>query len=85
MTLAQMVKDPLAMQETQVLSLGWEDPLCYAMLSRFSRVRLCVTPYAGDLRELLRVPLRSQAYCGFGTGLSGLHWFCGNGKGPHLE
>ena len=31
------------------------------------------------------MPLRSQAYCGFGTGLSGLHWFCGNGKGPHLE
>ena len=26
-------------------------------------------------RELLRVPLRSQANCGFGTGLSGLHWF----------
>ena len=26
-SLAQMVKDPLAMQETQVLSLGWEDPL----------------------------------------------------------
>ena len=22
-----MVKNPLAMQETQVLSLGWEDPL----------------------------------------------------------
>ena len=26
-SLVQMVKDPLAMQETQVLSLGWEDPL----------------------------------------------------------
>ena len=23
----QMVKNPLAMQETQVQSLGWEDPL----------------------------------------------------------
>ena len=40
---------------------------------------------AGDLRELLRVPLRSQAYCGFGTGLSGLLWFCGNGKGLVLS
>ena len=30
---------------------------------------------AGDLRELLRVPLRSQGYCGAGTRLSGLHWF----------
>ena len=29
---------------------------------------------AGDLRELLRVPLRSQGYCGVGRGLSGLHW-----------
>ena len=28
--------------------------------------------------------LISKIY-GFGTGLSGLHWFCGNGKGPHLE
>ena len=26
------------------------------------------------LRELLRVPLRSQGYCGAGTRLSGLHW-----------
>ena len=24
---AQMVQDPAAMQETQVQSLGWEDPL----------------------------------------------------------
>ena len=24
---AQMVKNPLAVQETQVLSLGWKDPL----------------------------------------------------------
>ena len=29
---------------------------------------------AGGLRELLRVPLRSQGYCGAGTRLSGLHW-----------
>ena len=40
---------------------------------------------AGDFRELLRGPLRSQAYCGFGTGLSGLLWFCGNGKGLVLS
>ena len=26
-SLARTVKDPLAMQETRVLSLGWEDPL----------------------------------------------------------
>ena len=40
---------------------------------------------AGDLRELLRVPLRNQGYCGVGRGLSGLHWVWCNGRGPHLE
>ena len=30
---------------------------------------------AGDYRELLRVPLRRQGYCGVGRGLSGLQWF----------
>ena len=34
---------------------------------------------AGDLMELLRVPLRSQEYCGVGRGLSGLHWVWCNG------
>ena len=34
---------------------------------------------AGDLMELLRVPLRSQRYCGVGRGLSGLHWVWCNG------
>ena len=28
----------------------------------------------GDLREVLRVPMGSQEYCGVGKGLSGLHW-----------
>ena len=40
---------------------------------------------AGDLRERLRVPLRSQGYCGFGRGLLGLLWVWCNGRGPHLE
>ena len=40
---------------------------------------------AGGLRELLRLPLRSQGYCGVGRGLSGLHWVWCNGRGPHLE
>ena len=34
---------------------------------------------ASDLMELLRVPLRSQGYCGVGRGLSGLHWVWCNG------
>ena len=33
---------------------------------------------ASDLRELLRVPLRSQGYCGVVRGLSGLHWVWSN-------
>ena len=40
---------------------------------------------AGDLRELLRMQLISQGYCGVGRGLSGLHWAWCNGRGPHLE
>ena len=40
---------------------------------------------ASDRRELLRVPLRSQGYCGVGRALSGLHWLWCNGRGPHLE
>ena len=30
------------------------------------------------------MPMRSQGYCGDGRGLSGLHWVCFNGRGPHL-
>ena len=40
---------------------------------------------AGDFRELPRVPLRSQGYCGVGRGLSGLHWVWCNCRWPHLE
>ena len=40
---------------------------------------------ASVFRELLRVPLRSQGYCGDGSGLSGLHWVWCNGRGPHLQ
>ena len=31
-----MVKNPPAMQEVQILSLGWEDPLEEGMATRFS-------------------------------------------------
>ena len=41
--------------------------------------------WVGDLKELLRVPMRSQGYCEVGRGLSGLHWVWCNGRGPHLE
>ena len=39
----------------------------------------------GEIRELLRVPMGSQEYCGVGRGLSGLHWVSCNRRGPHLE
>jgi len=38
-----------------------------------------------DFKEILRVPIGSQEYCGVGRGLSGLHWDWCNGIGPHLE
>ena len=31
------------------------------------------------------MPLRTQGYCGVGSGLSGLHWVWCNRRGPHLE
>ena len=34
--MAQMVKNPFAMQETQVQSLDWEDPLEKGMATHFS-------------------------------------------------
>ena len=37
------------------------------------------------LRELPRVPLRSQGYPGVGRALSGRHWVWFNRRGPHLE
>ena len=38
-----------------------------------------------DFSELLMMPVGIQEYCGFGSGLSGLHWGRCNGRGPHLE
>ena len=48
------------------------------------RKPLFPSTFAGGLKELLRMPRRSQGYCGDGSGLSGLHWVCFNGRGPHL-
>ena len=38
-----------------------------------------------DLRELLRMPLRNQGYCGVGRGVSGLHWVWCSERGTHLD
>ena len=37
-----------------------------------------------DLRELFRVPMGSQDYCGVGRSHSVLHWLWCNGRGPQL-
>ena len=39
----------------------------------------------GDLRELLRVPVESQEYCGLDSGLSGLYWVLCLGRLRHFE
>ena len=43
-------------------------------LSRVWQVNLGSLDFNSDLSEFLLVPLRSQGYCGFGRGVSGLHW-----------
>jgi len=47
----QMVKNPLAMQETQVQSLGWEDPLEKRMATHSSILawRIPCTERPGEL------------------------------------
>ena len=45
--MAQMIKNPLAMQETQVRSLGWEDPLEKGMATH-SRILACGIPWTED-------------------------------------
>ena len=39
----------------------------------------------GDFRELFRVPMGRQEYCGVGMGLLVLHWVWCNGRVPLLE
>ena len=53
--------------------------------SSFSRKPWVPSRCGGDLKELLRVPMRSQGYSGVGRGLSGLHWLWCNGRGSHFE
>ena len=61
-----------------------EEGLSRSLLSCGRKPRVPST-CACDLRELLRLPLRSQEYCGVGRGLLGLHWVWCNGREPHLE
>ena len=61
-----------------------EEGLSRSFSSRGRKPRVPST-CACDLRELLRVPLRRQGYCGVGRGVSELHWVWCNGRGPHHE
>ena len=51
--MAQLVKDPPAMQETLVQSLGWEDPLEKGMATHSSILawRIPCTEEPGELRS----------------------------------
>ena len=52
--MAQTVKNLPAMQETQVRSLGWEDPLEQVRVKVISCVRLFDTPWTTQLLEFSR-------------------------------
>ena len=56
-----------------------------AFLSSCGRKPCVPSTCDGDFRELLRVPMGSQEYCGVGRGLSGFHWVWCNGRGPHRD
>ena len=53
--------------------------------SGYGRKPWVPSTYARDLRELFRVPLRSQGYCAVGRGRSELHWVWCSRRGPYLE
>ena len=52
--MAQLVKNPPAMQETWVLSLGWEDPLEEGMVTHFNILswRIPGTKEPGGLQSM---------------------------------
>ena len=70
--------------ETARSSRGVEEGLLRSF-SGCGRIPCVPSTCASDLRELLRVPLRSQGHCGFGRGLSLLNCVWCNRRGPHLE
>ena len=49
--MAQMVKNPLTMQETWIQSLGWEDPLKYSCLENLHGQRGIADYSPTDLKE----------------------------------
>ena len=57
--MAQTVKKPRAMQETQILSLGWEDPLEKRMATQ-SRILAWSTPWTEEPGDLQSTGSQSQ-------------------------
>ena len=57
---AQMVKNPLAMQETWVQSLGWEDPLEECMATHSSILAWRIPMDRGDWRATVHGVAKSQ-------------------------
>ena len=85
---AREVRSPCAWQGVRVISIeSWKQNRASRHVevglsrsfSHCGRKPWVPSTCAGDLMELLRVPLRSQGYCGVGRGLSGLHWVWCNG------
>ena len=63
---------------------AWEEGLSRSFSGHCIKPRVPLT-CACDLRELLRVPLRSQGYCAVWRGLSRLLCIWWNVRGTHLE
>ena len=60
-----------------------EGGISWSFLS-FGRKPWVPSTCACDLRELLRVPMGSEEYCGIWRGPLVLHWVWCSGRGPHL-
>ena len=59
--MTQMVKDPPAMQKTQVRSLGWEDPLEEGMATHYSIFAWRIPMDRGAWGALVHGVAKSQA------------------------
>ena len=85
---AREVRSPCAWQGVRVISIeSWKQNRASRHVevglsrsfSHCGRKPWVPSTCAGDLMELLQVPLRSQGYCGVWRGLLGFHWVWCNG------
>ena len=82
--MAQTVKNPRAMQETQILSLGWEDPLEKRMATHSSILawRIPWTEEPGDLQS---TGLQSQTQLSDSLTLTRTHTHTHTHTHPYLS